>query len=154
VTDMQNETVVSMSQRFAAPRERVFDAWTNPEVLRRWWAGAPTMTTPLAEVDLRPGGRYRLSMHDPDSGDTHTVSGEYREVRAPERLAYTWAWEAGPAELHGSPETLVEVDFVEDGDGTLVELRHSGFGNAQARDMHVHGWTGVLANLERKVFPA
>jgi uncharacterized protein YndB with AHSA1/START domain len=36
---MQNETVVSMSQRFAAPRERVFDAWTNPEVLRRWWAG-------------------------------------------------------------------------------------------------------------------
>jgi uncharacterized protein YndB with AHSA1/START domain len=153
MTATQNETVVSISQRFAAPRDRVFDAWTNPEVLRLWWAGAPTMTTPLAEVDLRPGGRYRLSMHNPESGATHTVSGEYREVRPPERLAYTWAWEAGPEELHGSAETLVEIDFVEDGDGTLVELTHSGFENAAFRDMHTQGWTGVMANLERNVFP-
>ena len=53
-----------MERRFDAAPEAVFDAWTNPEVLRRWWAAAPDWETPAAEVDLRPGGRYRLTMRD------------------------------------------------------------------------------------------
>jgi uncharacterized protein YndB with AHSA1/START domain len=152
MTEVGQELVLELSHRFAAPREDVFDAWTNPEVLRRWWAAAPTWETPLAEVDTREGGSYRLSMRT-DAGEVHTVGGEFTEVRPPERLAYTWSWEEGPdAAMSGSERTLVIVDFVEDGDGTIVRLTHSGFRNAEIREMHAHGWEAVLANLERSVF--
>ena len=74
---------------FQAPREAVFDAWTNAEVLREWWAAMPTMSPGEIEVDLREGGRYRMAMVA-DDGQVHTVTGEYTEVRPPERLVYTW----------------------------------------------------------------
>jgi len=84
----------------------------------------------------------------------HTVRGEFTEVRPPERLAYTWSWEQGPdAAMAGSEETLVIIDFLEDGAGTLVKLIHSGFASEEIRGMHAQGWEAVLANLERSVFP-
>ena len=90
------QDALRMERRFEAAPEDVFDAWTNPEVLRRWWAAAPGWETPSAEVDLRAGGRYRLTMRDPEAGAEHTVGGEYVEVRRPDRLTYTWAWEPEP----------------------------------------------------------
>jgi uncharacterized protein YndB with AHSA1/START domain len=151
VASTEEQTVLRLSRRFGASRERVFDAWTNPEVLKRWWAAGEDWDTPEAEVDLRPGGRYRLSMRDPGTGDIHTVGGEYSEIRRPERLAYTWAWEGTPGQM--GDETLVEVDFVEHGNGTEVVVTHSGFANAELRGMHEHGWNACLDNLERRVLP-
>ena len=152
MTEVGQELALELSHRFAAPREDVFDAWTNPEVLKRWWAAAPTWETPLAEVDARVGGSYKLSMRT-DTGDVHTVHGEFTEVRPPERLAYTWSWDEGPdAAMAGSERSVVVVEFIEDGDGTLVKLTHSGFANEQVREMHAQGWQAVLANLERSVF--
>lgn len=152
MTGTEQQVALELEHRYAAPREEVFDAWTNPKVLERWWAAAPTWETPLADVDARVGGRYRLSMRT-DEGDVHTVHGEYTEVRPPERLAYTWSWDEGPeAAMAGSEHSQVVVDFLEDGDGTLVRLRHTGFANEQIRELHVQGWQAVLANLERSVF--
>ena len=152
MTEVGQELTLVLSRRYAASREEVFDAWINPDVLRRWWAAAPTWQTPLAEVDAREGGTYRLSMQT-DAGEIHTVSGEFTEVRPPERLTYTWAWEEGPdAAMAGSERTLVVVDFAEYAGGTLVTLTHSGFSNEDIRGMHVQGWEAVLANLERAVF--
>ena len=145
----EQATVLRLTRKFDAPRERVFDAWTDPELLRKWWAAQPKFEPSLAEVDAREGGRYRLGMRDAESGAEHIVGGEYREVRRPERLVYTWTWEGGPMEMQGSAETLVEVDFVEDGDGTEVVLTHSGFESEQIRDMHGMGWSGCLDSLER-----
>jgi uncharacterized protein YndB with AHSA1/START domain len=152
MTEIGQEIALELEHRYAAPREEVFEAWTNAEVLKRWWAAAPTWSTPLAEVDAREGGGYRLSMRT-DTGDVHTVRGEFKEVSPPERLAYTWSWEEGPEPaMAGSESSLVVVEFLEDGDGTLVKLTHSGFANEQIREMHVQGWEAVLANLERSVF--
>lgn len=148
---MNDETVLRLTRRFRAPRERVFDAWTDPELLRRWWAALAGWKTSLAEVDLRPGGRYRLSMRDPSSGAEHTVVGEYVDVRRPDRLAYTWTWEGGHELMRGSEGTLVEVDFVDDGDATEVVLVHRGFADGRIRDLHRQGWGGCLANLESRV---
>jgi uncharacterized protein YndB with AHSA1/START domain len=147
----EQETVLRVSRRIAAPREKVFDAWTNPEVVRRWW-GTEQHENAGVEVDAREGGRYRLSMRDTGSNEVHTVVGEYTEVRRPERIVFTWRWEGDPGPPIGNEETRVEVEFVEDGDGTEVVLTHSGFGSAESRGMHEHGWAAVLANLERKVF--
>jgi glutathione S-transferase len=154
MSETREDVVLTMSRRFAAPREKVFDAWTNADVLKQWWAAAPTMDTPVAEVDAREGGRYRLSMRDTGTGETHTLVGEYREITPPERLVYTWTWETNAEAMHGSEETLVEVDFREDGDGTEVVVTHSGFAGPEIRDLHVQGWEGVLGTLERKVFPS
>jgi uncharacterized protein YndB with AHSA1/START domain len=152
MTQQLQGAVLRMSRRFEAPRQRVFEAWTNPEVLRQWWAAGPDWDTPEATVDLRPGGSYRLAMRDPESGQVHTLVGEYREVTPPERLVYTWTWESNPAEMSGSAGSLVMVDFTEDGGATSVEITHSGFADEQIRDLHAHGWEGCLANLERRIF--
>ena len=143
-------TELRLTRRLAAPRERVFDAWTDPEVLRRWWASMPGWTTPSAQVDLRVGGRYRLAMQEVGGGAVHAVVGEYTEVRRPERLAYTWTWEGHPPEMAGSEGTLVVVDFVAEGDGTEVVITHTGFADEGIRGMHAHGWNAVMDNLERR----
>jgi uncharacterized protein YndB with AHSA1/START domain len=150
----QGGTALALTRTFPAPREVVFDAWVNPEVLKRWWAAVEGWTTPQAVTDPRPGGRYRLEMGDPSTGAVHAVVGEYVEVRRPERLVYTWTWEGDPAEMDGSARTLVTVDFVEEDGGTKVVLVHSGFESEHARDLHTGGWTGCLDNLARRVFPA
>ena len=73
-------TTLRIERTFGARAGDVFDAWTNPEVLRRWWATRPSMSTPIADVDLRVGGTYRLAMQDADGGPPHTVRGEYLET--------------------------------------------------------------------------
>lgn len=139
-------TVVRVQRRFAASPERVFDAWTNADVLRDWWSAMPTMSPGTIDVDLREGGRYRMEMVA-DDGAVHTAVGEYREIRRPERVVYTWSWEGNDEAMRGSANTLVEVDFVPDGDGTLVTLTHSGFGSDEIAGMHEHGWNGTLEQL-------
>lgn len=143
-----------LTRRFAAPRERVFEAWTDPALLRRWWAALQGWETSTAEVDLRPQGRYLLSMRDPESGAEYTVVGEYVDVRRPERLAYTWTWEGEAEIMQGSEGTLVVVEFLERGGETEVVLTHQGFADARIRDLHGEGWEGCLANLEGRVFGA
>jgi uncharacterized protein YndB with AHSA1/START domain len=142
---------LSLEHTFEAPREAVFAAWTDPEVLRRWWAAGPDWDTPEAAVDLRVGGRYRLAMHDPGSGDVHVVGGEYTEVLPPERLVYTWTWEH---DSPGSAGSVVTVVFRDDGTRTTVLLTHTGFADAAAVARHEHGWAAVMDSLERRVFAA
>jgi uncharacterized protein YndB with AHSA1/START domain len=151
VNETATQTELRMERRFDAAPEAVFDAWTNPEVLRRWWAAAPGWETPSAEVDLRPGGRYRLAMRDPSADATHTVGGEYIEVRRPDRLTYTWAWEPEPGGPDMGPPSRVTVDFVADGGGTRVEITHTGLAGDESRAQHEHGWNAVLDNLAKRV---
>jgi uncharacterized protein YndB with AHSA1/START domain len=144
MTDLMTE--LRLERTFQADRERVFDAWTNPEVLRRWWAAQPDWDCSGAEVDPRVGGHYELSMAG--DGHEHTVTGEYREFERPRRLVYTWAWKGADAD---GEETLVTVEFHGEGDATRVVLTQTGFGSEQSRDNHEHGWNGCFDNLERRV---
>lgn len=127
----------------------MFDAWTLPEVLTEWWAAGPPHRPGLAEVDLRVGGRYRLSMIDGDGVET-LVGGEYVEVRRPTRLAFTWRWEQGGDDPTDGTTSLVEIDFEADGDATLVTLRHSGLVTPESIALHERGWNGCFDSLERR----
>lgn len=142
-------TELKLERTFQAAPERVFDAWVNPELLRRWWAAQPDWDSAGAEVDAREGGRYELSMQEPDDGQVHTVAGEYREFERPSRLVYTWAWQGADAD---GEETLVTVEFHGEGEATRVVLTQTGFGSEESRDNHSHGWNGCFDNLERRVF--
>jgi len=139
-----------LERTFAATPEEVFDAWTNPEVLTRWWAAQPSWTSPGCEVDLRVGGRYALRMRD-DEGRVYAVGGEYREVNRPRRLVYTWCWEGtdGP---HPGHVSLVTVEFRAGAAGTTVVLEHDELASEESRAGHESGWTGALENLARRIF--
>lgn len=140
-----------IERTFAAAPEEVFDAWTNPEVLERWWAAQPSWTSPGCEVDLRVGGSYVLRMRDDDTGELHVVGGEYREVQRPQRLVYTWCWQ-GDGGLHPGHVSLVTVEFRGEGDATTVVLEHAGLASEQSRRNHGTGWQATLDSLATRIF--
>lgn len=124
-----------------APIERVWQAWTDPKELTQWYA-PKNMSTPVAEVDLRVGGEYRITM----SGETgeHTTVGTFSVVEKPTKLVFSWGWGEG-----SETPTTVTVELTDIGEGkTSVTLRHEGFADTKARDGHKQGWEGVFDKLE------
>jgi uncharacterized protein YndB with AHSA1/START domain len=91
--------VVRIERTFAASAEDVFDAWTSPEVMRRWFHCAPDWSTPEAEVDLRLGGEVRVVMRKPD-GTEAEMQGEYTLIDRPHRLVMTWTFHDDPSNEH------------------------------------------------------
>ena len=136
------EHTLEIRRTLAASRERVFDAWTRAEELRKWFAPGP-LTTAVAESDLRVGGLYRITMRGPD-GKEHTVRGVYQIVDPPKRLVFTWKWDDKPS----AGESTVTVEFNERGRSTEVVLRHEGLPNEKEVAEHTHGWNGCLEKLE------
>ncbi|MDA0768655.1 MAG: SRPBCC domain-containing protein [Chloroflexi bacterium] len=137
--------MLRMSRIFSAPRQRVFDVWTQPEHLSRWWGIQNDYTAAIVEVDLRVGGHYRLGMKAPDDS-LHVVVGEFREVVPPEKLVYTWSWEQGMPDTMEMGDTLVTIEFLDRGDSTEMILTHELFPTEEVRDLHAQGWTMMLEN--------
>lgn len=132
-------TELVMKREVAAPRERVFAAWTDVAKAARWWA--PHGFTMLScEMDVRPGGVWRRRMHAPD-GALITKYGVYREIVAPERLVFTYNTEGRTID---DPETLVTVTFADLGGRTLLTLRHTLFETDLQASDHEGGWTSSL----------
>jgi uncharacterized protein YndB with AHSA1/START domain len=144
MTADSSSDAVRISRIIDAPREEVFRAWTDPQQLRQWW-GPGEFSCPEAQVDLRPGGTYRLAMQ-PAEGDPFIVGGTYHEVEEPRRLVYTWRWETGPA-ADGS-ESLVTVEFNERGEHTELVLTHTDFPASHGPAPYQMGWDGGLDKFE------
>jgi uncharacterized protein YndB with AHSA1/START domain len=134
--------VIQVRRTFAAPRERVFRAWTEPVALQHWLSPAGCATS-LAQVDLRVGGGYRIGMQYPGQ-PVFYVSGVYREVRPPERLVFTWRWEEPDMDCG---ETLVSVEFLARGQLTEVILTHSNFPASDVAEQHDRGWKEIFDKL-------
>ncbi len=140
---MSAKTSLGMKRTYAAPVERVFDAFTTEEVMRRWWHGEHDWETTEAEVDLRVGGAVRVVMRDPGKDAEHGGGGHYTEVDPPARLAFTWVWDDEPH------ETLIEIEFEEADGVTTVRFTHSGLWDEEAVRSHEYGWSNCFDNLER-----
>ena len=134
---------LQMERTFNAPAQRVFDAWTSPEVLRRWWHAEYDWETSVAEADLRVGGAVRVVMRDPAAGAEYGGGGRYTEIDPPRRLAFTWLWD------RDRRRTLIEIDFEEAGGATTVRFKHSGLWDEEAVRSHEGGWGRILDNLGR-----
>lgn len=97
----QGDRELVMTRTFAAPRQAVFEAYTRPELLRRWLGQMPGWSWVKCEVDLRVGGRYRYEWKEEATGYVMAMGGEYREVDPPARLICTErfddAWYPGGA---------------------------------------------------------
>lgn len=135
--------VLRMERAFKAPPERVFAAFTDPRLFAQWW-GPEGMACPVCEIDLRVGGKWRTCMRG--TYGEHWVSGVYREIAPPRRLAFTWAWEENGVRGH---ETVVELEFLPAGPNTRLVLNHRGFENAETREKHSHGWDSSFNCLDQ-----
>jgi uncharacterized protein YndB with AHSA1/START domain len=135
--------MVRIERIFAASAEEVFDAWTSPEVMRRWFHCASDWDTPEAEVDLRVGGKVRVVMRKPDGTEVQ-AQGEYTLIDRPYRLVMTWTFDDDP-----SNEQLIELSFSESEGSTTVLMVNSGISTDGRRDAQDEGWRGCFDELER-----
>jgi uncharacterized protein YndB with AHSA1/START domain len=140
------ETLVVRKTILATP-ERLFAAWTEPEQLRQWW-GPEGVVCVAAEVELRPGGHYRIGNQLPDQKVLWIV-GKFEVVEPPRRLTYTWR-------LEGISETAerVTVRFEAQGEATEVIVMHERIPSRELRDQHQHGWQGCLDGLAQYLHPS
>jgi uncharacterized protein YndB with AHSA1/START domain len=144
-----------ITRTFDAPRERVWKAWTEPELVKRWW-GPKVFTAPFIKIDLRVGGRYLYAMRSPEGKD-YWSTGVYREIVPLKRIVATdsFADEKGnivPASSYGFAgdwprELLMTVTFEEQDGGTKLTLRHTGFPSEEQRDLAKAGWSESLDKL-------
>jgi uncharacterized protein YndB with AHSA1/START domain len=139
---METTETLLIERTYQAPAQAVFDAWTNEDVLRRWFHAERDWTTSEASVDLQVGGAVRLVMHKSDRDQYYGGGGHYTEVDPPTRLAFTWSWD------DGAENTLIEIDFEPvDDDSTHVRFTHSGLPDEPSKLDHEGGWNRCFANL-------
>jgi uncharacterized protein YndB with AHSA1/START domain len=119
--------------------------WTTDELLKRWFCPGKDMTVPVAEADVRVGGRYRIVMQN-KAGETYSPSGIYEEVVANEKLVFTWKW------ADSDITTRITLEFLALGDSeTELTLTHDGFPASDMRDRHNEGWEGCLGRLAEAI---
>jgi uncharacterized protein YndB with AHSA1/START domain len=134
-----------INRSFDAPRALVFRVWSAPEHVVRWW-GPKDFVVLGVKLDFRPGGAWRVGMRSPDGKD-YWASGIYREIVAPERLVFTFAWD----EFEDQPthEMLVTIGFEDvGGRRTRMSFRQAPFRDVENRDSHVEGWSESFDRLQ------
>ncbi len=153
MTQSTPQTGISLkvTKTIKAPRERVFAAWTQPELPHQWWGAHESFSAPIAEVDLKVGGKYRFGMLEPGKDAPYVSYGIYQEVVEPEKLVFTCAFEKMPGDdADFTPaETLVTVEFIDKDGATEVVITHERFPDEHMRDEHQQGWDGCLEGLDR-----
>ena len=124
----------------AAQPERLFEVWTSPAHLLKWW-GPPGGHCSHAAVEPVVGGSYRLDNTLAD-GSTVTISGRFTLIDAPHQLAYTWQVRPGP-----DRSELVTVTFAACDGGTEITVEHVKILDERSRAEHAAGWAACLDRL-------
>jgi uncharacterized protein YndB with AHSA1/START domain len=127
-----------------APRAVVWRALTDSEELAKWW-GPKGFTSPSVDFDPQVGGSYRIAMQPPD-GELFHLSGEFREVDPPARLAYTFRWDPPDPD---DRETLATLSLENRGDQTELLFTQGEFATEERRALHEGGWTDGFERLEQ-----
>ena len=130
---MDETTVFRREMRIPAPPATIFAFLTDPQKLLRWMGISATL-------EPQPGGLYLLDVNGKDK-----VRGAFREVVPVHRLAYSFGWDGSEVVPPGS--SLVEIDLIEQPDGTLLRLTHTGLPDAEQCAGHAEGWTHYLGRL-------
>jgi uncharacterized protein YndB with AHSA1/START domain len=130
---MDEALVIRRETHVPAPPAAVFALLTDPEKILRWMGTE-------AQLDPKPGGLYLLNVTG-----TRFARGTFREVVPVHRLAYSFGWDG--SELVPPGSSLIEIDLIEEQNGTLLRMTHTGLPNAEQRAAHTEGWTHYLGRL-------
>lgn len=143
MSTVTEEQTLKITRHIKAPRERVFAAFTSAESISQWFCPGPVKVIECS-ADFRVGGSYRIKSKSPE-GEV-VVSGVYREIISPSKIAYTWKWEDD--EDWENVDSLVTFEFKPVGDETELNLTHTGFPSNESRGRHNHGWGGCLDKVD------
>lgn len=140
---MNSQNLVLVVQRkLKASPDRLFDAWTKPELLTRWFHAREKMTTENTATDLKVGGAWSLTMHHTDIGERRTTHGKYLVIERPKKLVFTWY------PCLKDYETKVTLLFKEvPGGYTEMTLTHEGLRDEEDFKGHQGGWDEILGTL-------
>lgn len=140
-TEIQ-EFSLTMNRTFNAPKQSVYEAFTNKEALAAWFAPTEEMTTIVHSQKLEVGGKYKIEMIEPDN-TRHIIHGEYIELNPFDQLVFTWEWESDEQNVN----SLVTIDLQESNGLTEMVLTHEKLASQESVDLHSEGWTGCLVQL-------
>jgi uncharacterized protein YndB with AHSA1/START domain len=142
---IQENAVLMVQRTINASAERLFDAWTKPELMKKWFHASEKMTTPVAEVDLKVGGAWKIDMVN-SKGVTYPCMGAYKVIDRPNKLVFTWSPSNGKDDYMTTVTILLKKvsDTV-----TELTLTHEGLRNEQEYKDHNGGWDGCLNELKK-----
>ena len=143
------EPGITIVREFAAPRARVWEAWTNPDVMARWFH-PETLVTPResVSVDLRVGGEYTYTMRIPDTGQEFPTAGKYLHIDEPARLDFTWG---SPGDVDNAPRMSVALEEI-DADHTRMTFTLIGLPNDSGSDASAYdGWSSAFNELDTQL---
>ena len=138
---------IIMTRTFNAPREKVFEAFTKPELVQQWLLGPPGWQMPVCQMDVRVGGKYHWVWRSEKNGKEMGLGGEFREVTPPSRLVHTEHWD-DPWFPDG--DSLVTTEFADQHGKTALTVTILS-PSKQARDQMLQSGmeTGVAASYDR-----
>ena len=136
--------MLELERVLPAPPQVAFATFSDAKELAKWW-GPEGFTIPSLEFQPRVGETYRIEMQPPE-GDPFHLTGEFREVDPPARLAYTFVWEPPDPD---DVENVVRLSFRDLGDSTAISLAQGPFKTEARRALHRDGWTDGFNKIER-----
>lgn len=138
-----SESAIKVEIDIKAAPDKVYAAWTLPELLPKWFGPKAGGNLQIDHFDCTVGGRYDVTMVFAD-GDKVQIVGTYQELDPPKKIVFTWQWTDGPIT---SNDTLVTVELAASEVGTHLTLTHERFASAEARNDHSEGWEPILSRL-------
>jgi uncharacterized protein YndB with AHSA1/START domain len=135
---MSETQTVTLERDYPAPPARLFEAWTDVGILRRWFGCGPGMLWTVHEWDVHPGGTIHVSLEFPHG--TFHARGAFLVVEAPHRLSYSWQGD-------GMPEEQVEVRIAPHGSGSRMKVVHSKIPADRDPAIQTGGWTSAFDHL-------
>ena len=144
--ELPSDHEVTVTRRFYAPGRLVYEAYTNPELVRRWLLGPPGWTMPVCEMDVRAGGKYRWRWRSDEDGSEFGFYGEFLEVSPPAKVVHIEYYDPGDVGGDMGEGALITVTFTEK-DGVTTMTSRMDFKTKEARDAAMS--TGMTDGMEQ-----
>ena len=140
--------IAEVRRHLLASPARVFAAFADASLVRRWLTPSRDVRLDVTEFDFRVGGRYRFTYRVPGR-DAMVVTGIYRVIEPPSRIVFSW--DIQPPDEHAGVRSEVTISLSPDGTGTDLRIRHAQLTAPGARDRHAIGWTGAVDHLRELI---
>jgi uncharacterized protein YndB with AHSA1/START domain len=138
----QTNSSIRISRSFSASPQEVWQAWTDPRLVKSWFGSDPNGKVLDASLDVRPGGTFEVTFRNSD--DTQfTCAGTYKEIKKYQRLVFTWTWKDRP-----EVQESVTLVFQARQTGTLMIFKHANIDAGTTHDYET-GWRSTFDKLER-----
>ena len=137
-----SKDVIFIETTIHAPVEKVWQAWTEPNIIMKWFGSDPKGEVLSAKLDVRQGGNFEVTFKDSDQAE-HTCYGIYTEIEKLSKLAFTWHWKSEPG-----TESFIVLLLTEEGKSTKMEFKHMNLGSGSKHD-YAKGWQSTFLKLEQ-----